>query len=300
MQEIESWQDGSWIPNSSLGIPITDAHAMFGIAVFDAMRTYNHTIWRVNDHLDRLTKGIRQSGFIEPPFLEDIKTILQVCMHHNKRFFPASEEYRFMVYASPGDFKIYNDNPQPRLTIFVTPCSNYASRIAPYLDTGVTGVVAHQQQIPHRFVDPRIKQCSRWHYWSADKEAVNANDVAIMLDEFGFVAEAPGANIGVVDQNGTVCMPYGINHLEGITMDSIDNINDSFFRFKELTPYDLIHADSVFFTSTFGTIVPCYKIAWQGKTYELPNKHNVPRQLLDDFGGAVGVDIYNQWKGWYE
>jgi len=293
MDEIESWQNGKWVPNSQLGIPITDAHVMYGISVFDALRTYKHNIWRMDSHLDRLHAGMRMAG-IKNDDTRLLRQILFDCIHHNSEFFPHDEEYRFMIYVSPGDFPIYMDNPESRLTVFVTPCSQYAQYVAPYLEKGVVGSVVSQQQIPFRFIDPRVKQCSRWHYWMADREVDSRGMEPIMLDEQGFVAESSGSNIGVVDKDGVLWEPYGVNHLGGIMMDSLGVAYPC-----ELTPYDLIHADSVIFTSTFKTVVPCYNVTWMGRTYELPNKYDMPRKLLCDFGDRVGVDLVKQWEDWF-
>jgi branched-subunit amino acid aminotransferase/4-amino-4-deoxychorismate lyase len=235
--------------------------------------------------------------------------LLEEVMEHNKRFFPGGEEYRFMVYYQPGSFKIYEDimPNEPQLTINVTQTSRYAPFVAPYLYGGMTTYISSVPQIPTRFLDPRIKNVSRLHYWLAEKEAEEWKNIGgwswerevapILLDEHGYIAEGSGYNVGFF-KDDRLFSPKHTNILNGITMKTCEQMNDTWEG--DFAPYDLIQADSMFICSTFRGIIPSYRFIWRNKEYKLPNKHDSVNKLIDNFDCLVGVDTRKQWRDWYK
>jgi len=306
MKEIESWQNGEWIPNSKIGTKLWDAHFFFGYAVFDAFRTYDHKLHMLDCHINRLYKSAKlvdiDIGIEKYDLIKKVKEV----MNHNKEFFE-DDEYRFMIFVSPGFFKIYDDmgKTQTILTINTTTTSRYAKHIYPYIRNGLTSVITNQQQIPFRFLDSKIKSCSRLHYGLADVEAKKYSDNAypILLDEFGYIAESSGSNVGFI-KNNNLYFPDSKDMLEGCTMKFIERISNKVelnFKKGSYTPYDLIDCDCILYTSTFSGILPSYTFIHKGNTYQL-NKdkgHKIFDKLMIAFSNEVGVDIYNQWRNWY-
>lgn len=304
MKEIESWRNGEWIPNSRIGTNLWDAHYFFGWAVFDAFRTYNHTPHVLKEHIDRLYRSafLAEISFDMPK--QTMIDLVHEVIDHNKEFFPKGEEYRFMIFISPGYFRIYDDmgDPGPIITINATTTSRYAKYIAPHLDSGVTSLISSQRQIPSRFFDPKIKSCSRLHYGIADAEAATyGKDVhPILLDEHGYVTESSGSNVGFV-KDGRVCLPKGGNMLSGCTMEFIEQecINDEIIK-DNWEVYDIINADGIFFSSTFSGITPSYEIIYRNKRQKLQGGKPLIEKMIENFSRHVGVDVNKQWKDWYE
>jgi branched-subunit amino acid aminotransferase/4-amino-4-deoxychorismate lyase len=303
MKEIESWRNGEWIPNSRIGTNLWDAHYFFGWAVFDAFRTYNHKPHLLKEHIDRL---YRSAFLAEISFDMPKKTMIDhvhEVIDHNKEFFPKEEEYRFMIFISPGYFRIYDDmgDPGPIITINATTTSRYAKYIAPHLDSGVTSLISSQRQIPSRFFDPKIKSCSRLHYGIADAEAATyGKDVhPILLDEHGYITESSGSNVGFV-KDGQVCLPKGGDMLTGCTMEFIEKecIDSEILR-ENWEVYDIINADGIFFSSTFSGITPSYEIIYRNKRQKLQGGKPLIEKMIKNFSSHVGVDVNKQWKDWY-
>ena len=305
--EIESWQNNKWVPNSKIGTSLWSAHFFFGYAVFDAFRTYNHSLHMLNCHIDRLYRSAK-SAFIDIPISKGKMILLiQDVMEHNKQFFPKDEEYRFMIFISPGVFKVFEDmgDAKPIVTINLTTTSRYAKYIAPYLEKGYTSLITHQLQIPSRFLDPKIKSCSRLHYGLAGAEAAQLGDgvMPILLDEHGYIAESHGSNVGFV-KDDCLCLPKTRDMLDGCTMQfikilaknrCIDIIYDNW------EPYDIINSDGIIFTSTFSGLMPSWKIIHKGQTHEL-NKDNddIIDVLINEFSTQVRLDVKEQWRNWYD
>jgi len=304
MQEIESWRNGKWIPNSKIGTNLWDAHYFFGWAVFDAFRTYNHIPFLLDEHIDRLYRSAKLTQIEFDMSKERMKELVYETIEHNKKFFTKNEEFRFMIFISPGYFRIYDDmGPiNPIITINVTTTSRYAKHVAPILDTGVTSIISSQRQIPTRFFDPKIKSCSRLHYGMADTEAANygKNIVPILLDEHGYITESSGSNVGFV-KDGKVCLPQGGDMLRGCTLNFVEKkcIETEILK-DNWEVYDIINSDGVFFMSTFSGITPSYEIIHMNRRYKLEGGKKVINDIINKFSEHIGIDVNKQWKDWYD
>jgi len=304
MKEIYSWKNGKWIPNSKIGTNLWDAHYFFGLAVFDAFRTYNHIPHLLHEHLNRLYRSALLTSIPINYTKEELIDIIHKVIDKNK--FDKNEEYRFMVFASPGYFKIYSDmgNTDPILTVNVTTCSRYASHIAPYLEEGVVSLISSQPQIPSRFLDPRIKSCSRLHYGIADAEASTyGKDIyPILLDEYGHISESSGSNVGIIKDN-KIILPNEDNILRGCTIEFIEKLskdNGIEVSHKNIDVYDVINSNCIFYTSTFAGLIPSYKLIYRNKKIDLKKDNILFDKIQKAFSTFIGIDIKKQWRDWYE
>jgi len=304
MEEIECWKNGEWVSASKLSIETWDAHYFFGWAVFDAFRTYKHKLFQIQEHLDRLYKGAKLASVPIKYTKEELLDIINQVMERNKRFF-IDDEYRFMVFATPGNFKIFDDygKPEPKLSIQLTTTSRYAKFIYPYLEKGYTSLITHQKQIPSRFFDVRIKSCSRLHYGMADAECkeYGSGVYPILLDEFDNICESSGSNIAFM-KDEEVFIPKGTDMLNGCTLKSLKKslkYMDIPFQEGIYKPYDIIDCDGILYTSTYSGITPSYKLIYKEQEYEL-NKTGLYEEILKGFSHIVGLDVKKQWKRWYD
>lgn len=304
MKEILSWKNGDYLSEKNLGVSAWDAHYFFGWAVFDAFRTYNHKLFHVDYHLDRLYKSASLTGidikYSKSEILDKISNLIEI----NKELFN-DDEYRFMIFATPGKFKIYNDMGDigPNLTIQLTTTSRYAKHIYPHLKEGWTSLVTHQKQIPSRFFDVRIKSCSRLHYGIADMECKQYGGATnpILLDEHGNLCESSGSNIAFVKEN-TVHIPIGTDMLDGCTLKVLKEscylkgipIKEEIYK-----PYDLIDCNGILYTSTYSGITPSYKLIYNSNEYIL-NNTGLYNEIMKGFNEIVGLNAREQWRKWYE
>lgn len=303
MKEIESWKNEKWIQNSKIGADLWDAHYFFGWTVFEALRTYKHTVLSLEEHIDRLYRSAKLAEIDLTMSKAIMISLIYEVMHHNSKFFSDDEEYRIMVFVSPGYFKIYEDmgKPETIVTINVTTVSRYAKQVVPFLDKGVTGVISSQTQIPSRFLNPKIKSCSRLHYGIADAEASRYGGMPILLDEHGHLAESTGANIAFF-KDGIMHLPCDKNILHGCTMKIIEKLPVRIgIDRNDWDVYDILDSDGLLFTSTFFGLLPCYKIIYRNKEYTLTGKAKCHiANITNEFSKFVGVDINQQWRDWYK
>jgi len=306
MKEIESWKNGEWIPNSKIGTQLWDAHYFFGWAVFDAFRTYNGKIHMYDCHIHRFYRSARMCSIEVPLKKEHLKEKISEVMKHNREFFK-DDEYRFMVFLSPGNFKIYKDMgvTDPSLTINVTTTSRYAPHIYPYLEKGFVSLITQQRQIPSRYLDPKIKSCSRLHYGLADTEAATYGEgvLPILLDEHGYICESSGSNVGFI-KDEEIFLPQSKDMLQGCTINFVEQVvkNKVSITYGDWEPYDLVNADALFYTSTFLGVMPSYELIYKNKKFSLNKKKakKVYETIVAEYSKAVDVNVYDQWRKWYE
>ena len=98
----------------------------------------------------------------------------------------------------------------------------------------------------------------------ASQEANEAGyDEAILMSNLGTVAEGPGENIFVVQDNILVTPPKSANILLGITRDSVIRIAESIgleVEERDLRREELYTSDEVFFSGTAAEIVPIVSV----------------------------------------
>lgn len=304
MKEILSWQNDRWIRNSQIGTLLYDAHYFFGWAVFESLRTYNHKVFLIDDHIDRLYRSTQLAEIKFDLSKKKLERAIYHVLDKNTRFFK-NDEYRIMVFVSPGLFRIYEDigDIEPKVTINVTTASRYAPHIYPFLKKGFTGLISSQRQIPNRFLDSRIKSCSRLHYGIAEAEAARYGKgvLPILLDEHDYLTETTGANIAFL-KDGKLHLPYWKNVLHGCTMNFLcEFIWKGEIVYGDWGVYDLLDCEGIVFASTFLGVVPCYEIILRNEHHKLENiDMSNMNALIDGFSQAVDVDIKKQWREWYE
>ena len=113
-------------------------------------------------------------------------------------------------------------------------------------------------------INPRIKSLNYLNNILAKIEAMNAGCLeCIMLNPQGFVAEASGDNVFVVNGNTLRTPPAWCGALEGITRATVMELAPQFgLTVKEdvLTRYDLYTADELFLTGTAAEIISVVKM----------------------------------------
>lgn len=118
---------------------------------------------------------------------------------------------------------------------------------------------------PHpQFVDANIHHANQLNSILARLEVLDDRgiDATLMLDAFGYVAEADTANIFCVTE-GRVRTPFATSCLHGITRGSVLGLSEGAgypTTEEQLTLFDFYNADEVFVTGTVCELVPVVEI----------------------------------------
>ena len=295
--------NGQFVPELAANISIFDSALMFGDMVFEMTRSFNGTQFMLNEHLDRLYRGINQLQIPVKESLSDMKTLVHRVIEVNKPMFSSTDEHRIMINVSRGPLGMYkmvfNGKITPTIVIADFPVKWTVASLAHFFDDGIHAVTPSQRAIPAQFLDPKIKNRSRIHYMVANLQVSLLNDPnawALLLDPDGFVTEGTGSNFFIV-KDGTLFTPEPRNILRGTRRAFVLDLSGRLWipaRECNIEPYDVACADEAFFTSTAFTMLPCTKC--NGLPIGDGRRGPIFQRLLDEFSRAVGVDIEAQTK----
>lgn len=252
------WINGELKPTDQAVVSVFDHGLLYGDGVFDTMfATYGY-IFKLRQHLERFSRSLRATRMAMPIPEGDLEGVVRQTVAAN-----GLRDAYIKIVATRGvspEPLLDPRNCAPTLIVFVRPYLSLAG--AGKRETGLSTKLTSIQRVGHSALDPRVKNLNYLNLVLAKFEAINANaDEALLMDEEGFVCEAPGYNMFVV-RDGVVLTPdRGI--LEGITRETVLEICGELgvpTVIKSLAPFDLLVADEIFLTSTAAGLVPVTKV----------------------------------------
>lgn len=258
------WMDGRFVDWDDANIHILSHTLHYGLGAFEGIRCYlcddgNSAIFKLKEHVDRFFNSAH-IGQIDIPFSkEEITNAIIETVKING----LKESYiRPIVFIGDGAMGIHpKDNPI-RVAIAVWQWGAYLG------DDGLkNGIRAKTSSFTRHHVNimmTKAKICGNYvNSVLAKREVVqDGYDEAVILDPEGYVCEATGENIFIV-QNGNLKTPPLTSVLPGITRDSVISIAlDRGIRVIEerFTRDELYVADEAFLTGTAAEITPIRQV----------------------------------------
>ncbi|MBN2240468.1 MAG: aminotransferase class IV [Dehalococcoidales bacterium] len=277
--------NGEFIPKQQAKIPVTDYGFLYGYGLFETMRAYNGTIFRLDSHISRIVESAKSLNIsVQPDLLyKAITGTIEANSLKNARV-------RLTVSAGEGSM-VPDLNSCTEPTVLVT-----AAEYHPFSDdiykAGfrlVTADIRRNSQSPL----PTMKTTNYMDCLLARHTAKTAGyDEALLLNETGMVAECSTGNIFMV-VNGIIITP-GIESgiLPGITRFVVIQLANQLgidILGKSVTPEELIRADEVFIANSIMEIMPVAELDGQMIGDDLPGK--VTKQLMQAYGELVMREI---------
>ncbi len=252
------WINGDLKPTDQAVVSVFDHGLLYGDGVFDTMfATYGY-IFKLREHIERFRRSLRAVRLTLPIPESDLEEVIIRTVAANKL-----RDAYIKVVATRGvgpEPLLDPRNTAPTLVVFARPYLSLAG--AGKRETGLSTKLTAIQRVGHAALDPRVKNLNYLNLVLAKFEAINANaDEALLMDEDGFVCEAPGYNLFAV-RDGVVITPDR-SVLEGITRATVLEICGELgiaTAEKGIAPFDLLVADEAFLTSTAAGLVPVTKV----------------------------------------
>jgi branched-chain amino acid aminotransferase len=218
------WMDGEFIPWDEAKLHVTTAAVRFGSSVFEGMRAYWNEaeeqlyVFKVDDHLGRLSQSMKMMRMTLDYSLEDIKqACVGLLVKNNLR---EDVHVAPTVYFGVGQ-ELFSYKPgtvhvgafavtKPRKSILGT-------------GKGYRVCVSSWTRISDRTMPPRIKAAANYQNGrlAAVQAAEDGYDNAILLNELGKVAEGPGACVFLVREGTALTPPVTGGILESITRSTL-------------------------------------------------------------------------------
>lgn len=251
--------EGKFVQKEKAVVSVFDHGLLYGDGVFEGIRVYDHLVFRLKEHVDRLYRSADAIELKIPMTKAEaidatVKTLIE-----NK----LKDAYiRFVVTRGVGDLGL-DPRKCPRATVFII-----ADKISLYPEefyrNGLKIITAKTKRNYPKALDGRIKSLNYLNNILAKIDAIKAGtEEAIMLTHDGYVAECTGDNIFIVKGGALLTPPADVGALEGITRDAVMSIAGRVgikCHEKMLRMEDVYAADEVFLTGTAAEIIPVVEI----------------------------------------
>lgn len=297
------WLDGKFLPWDDGNVPLMTHALHYGLGVFEGIRAYKTVdgrlaIFRLREHMRRLIDSAHIC-MLPVPYNED--QLMETCvelLHRQRDRFSEGAYIRPIAFMGDGAMGLGAVNPT-RVAMTAWDWGAYLG------DKGIReGIRAKVSSYTRMHVNVNmVRGKITGQYVNsilAKREAVLAGyDEAILLDTTGFVAEASGENIFMVNkQNIIKTPPLSSPILAGITRDTVMQIlRDSGRPVEEVTfTRDAMYiGQEVFFCGTAAEITPVREVdnrqVGSGKVGE------ISRFVQDSYFNIVrgGDPRYAEW-----
>jgi branched-chain amino acid aminotransferase len=262
------WLDGSMIKWDEGQVHVMTHALHYGLGVFEGIRAYRThdgrlAVFRLREHIQRFFDSAHII-LLKLPFTQDqlFEACLEVLRRQRERF--SNGAYlRPIAFMGDGAMGLGAVNPT-RVAITAWDWGAYLGEKG--MREGIRAKVSSFTRMHVNVNMVRGKITGQYvNSILAKREAVLAGyDEAILLDISGFVAEASGENIFLINKKGVIkTPPLSSPILDGITRDTVlQLLRDSGRPVEEVTfTRDALYiANEVFFTGTAAEITPVREV----------------------------------------
>jgi branched-chain amino acid aminotransferase len=283
-REPQVYIDGRFYPKSEAKVSVYDHGLLYGDGVFEGIRAYNGTVFKLGEHIDRLYKSAHAIMLNIDISKEDmIKAIIDTLKKNNLR----DSYVRLIVTRGCGDLGLDPRKCAKPTIIVITDTIRLHGDDRK--EKGITAIIAWVRRDAIDATSHEIKSLNYMNSILAKIEANNAGvDEAITLERTGYVCEGVAENIFIV-RDGIILTPHSsTGALPGITAQVVMRIGRKLGYAvieRNISPHELFTAEEVFFTGTAAEIVPVREI---NKRVVGDGKHwPVTKRLMEEFQKVV-------------
>lgn len=295
MTERIVYLNGDFVPESKASVSIFDRGFTSGDGIYEATRTFGHTLFRLKDHIDRLYNSLNYCRIeIDLPPNHMAEVCAEV-VDRNLGLIGADDDYSLWHVITRGPrVPGTNATKDPTVAIFVQPVDFV--HYAPEYLAGVALVTPATRRIPPQCLDPKAKVTNKMNHNQALFEAqqVDPNAVPLMLDMDGNLCETNVANVFFFS-GGKLFTPSARTVLGGVTRKVVLELASELgveVVEGDFTPFDMYNADEAFLSGTSGSITPVNALNGKKVGDDLPGPQTLA--LMRAWNDLVGLDYVAQ------
>ena len=256
---LKVYINGTLYNKEDAKVSVYDHGFLYGDGVFEGMRSYAGSVFRMKEHLDRLWDSAGRIQLEIPMTKEEMSDAVNATLAANE----IEDGYiRLVISRGEGTLGLDpNKCPTPNIVIITDFITLYPEE---FYQNGLEIVTAKTIRNHPGALDPRIKSLNYLNNILAKIEGLAAGCVeTLMLNHQGEVAECTGDNIFIVRDGKLLTPPVEAGVLEGITRGAVmelaagDGIQVMESR---MTLDDVYSAAEVFLTGSAAEIVPVIKV----------------------------------------
>jgi branched-chain amino acid aminotransferase len=248
-REPQIYVDGKFLEKSKAVVSVFDHGLLYGDGIFEGIRAYNGSVFRLVDHMNRLYDSAKTIRLKIPLTKHEMtEAVLETVRKNQLR----DAYIRLVVTRGTGDLGVDPSlckNP----TIFII-AEPMASVLGPREPRVVKMMVSSYRRDSVDATSHEVKSLNYMNSILAKMEANSTGaDDAILLDHRGFVSEASVTNVFVVKDRKIATPSSAAGILHGITRDRIITLCSDLghdVEQRDVTPFELTTADEVFLVGT--------------------------------------------------
>ncbi len=250
---IANW-NGEFMPLTEVKVSVLDRGFLFGDAVYEVIRLYNGKLFRLEDHLGRLSDSL-QSLDIRHVDIDDVKNRIAATVNEN-----GETEALVYLQVTRGEAvraHAYPEHYRPNILIYVTPFHN------PFEEQHRTGVCAVTYK-DIRWGRNDIKATSlAANCMAAQYAKQNGAMEVVFIDPEGYMTEGSHTSLFGIRNGKLVVAPSSSKVLPGITKRQVldlakqANIELEETRLKESEIFEL---DEFFLAGTPEEVISIVKV----------------------------------------
>ena len=280
--------NGELVHRDEARISPFDSAVQGGDAVWEGLRVYDGTIFRLIEHLDRLRDSAKALAFETiPPHDDVIREIRRTLEANGMR-----DGAHIRLTLSRGEKT--TSGMDPRLNRSGPTLIVLAEHKDPvYATDGLTLITSSIRRFPPDCLDPKIHHANLIQSILAKIEAnVAGADDALMLDRDGFVAETNATHVFIVEGERVVT---GFTHAcpEGITRRTVLELcaaNEIEHEVRHLSLTEVYRADEMFCTGTMGELASIVRV--DGRLIGTGKTNRITRKLSELYRKEVTTTGY--------
>jgi branched-chain amino acid aminotransferase len=303
--ERVAWFNGEFMPENQVKISFRDLSWVYGDGCFDMTRSFNHKLFKVKEHVDRLYRSLKYLR-IDPGFgPERMAALTEELFEHNRHLLGAEDDYWIGQRISRGVKEVPGDNLDyhgPNVVLECVPLP--LVQRAKLFKEGIRVIVPAHRRTPPESLTPRAKTHNYLNMIVANQEVESSDPEAwaVLLDINGNLAEGMGSNIFAV-RNGALLTPREKFVLPGISRQTVIDLAREVgipVTETDIDLYDSYTADEMFLTSTSLCICPVTKINGIKIGPKDQVRGPVTTQLAEAYSSFVGYDFVGQYLKHYQ
>jgi branched-chain amino acid aminotransferase len=272
--------NGKLVEKEEAKISVFDHGLLYGDGVFEGIRIYDGNIFKLQEHIDRLYNSAK---FI----MLDIGMTKEQMIKETVRVVAASKikngYIRLVVTRGAGDLGL-DPRKCPKSFYFII-VDNIKLYPEEFYKKGLDITTVAVRRNISEAINPQVKSLNYLNNVLAKIEAINHGRFeAIMINNQGYVTEATGDNVFIVNSGALYTPPTYMGALEGVTRNTIIEIARKLkIRTEEkiMTRYDLYTADECFLTGTAAEVIPVVKIDAREINGGIPG--HITKKLIKEF-----------------
>lgn len=251
--------NGRFLPAEKTRVSVLDHGFLYGDGVFETLRSYNGSVFRLKDHLIRLRKSAARLRITPPYSGSGFSDILLKLLARNRT---KNALLRITLTRGAGPPGLEPSLcPKPTALVMIRPFRGHSKT---RYQKGLTATITKIRRTPPESMDPAIKSGNYLNNILARLESLDRKtDEGIMLTTRGYLAEGTVSNLFFVSRGRLYTPDLGLGVLPGISRKIvIDLAKKSGLPLTEgrYRPGRLSNADECFLTNTSMEIMPLVRV----------------------------------------